>query len=176
MRLGKKLLGGAAAVVVAATAMTALSPVAEAASAPSSAGAVASRTVFVIPAGATLSKTIGGSHIQAVGASTLAATCTLTVYTPFRYYGGPYGGGEEGMANIQCNLSVAQLFVEVGLFKNNVQVTYNSNTSYYNNQVSVTTEYPVSAGYYYTGTQGTVTDGGVSSSLPFKASSTVYLK
>jgi hypothetical protein len=174
MSLGDKLLRGAAAVAVAATAMTVLSPVAEAASAPSA--AAGSRTVFVIPAGGTVSTTAGGAHIKIVGSATIAATCTLNVFNPFRYYGGPWvGGGEEGTANIQCNVAVSQLFIEVALYKNNTQVTYNSNTAYSNSLVVVDTEYPVSAGYYITGAQGTVTANGTTSSLPFKTSSSVYL-
>jgi hypothetical protein len=174
-RSSKKIVSGAAAVTVAVAMMTTLSPAAEATSAPFPARGVEARTVFVVPAGGTVSTTIGGAHIKAVGSATLAASCTFTVYTPFRYYGGTYGGGEEGGAIIQCTTSVTQLFIEVGLFKNNVQVTYNSNTSNYSSFVNAYTEYPVSAGYYYTGAQGTTNSNGITSTVPYKTSSTVYL-
>ncbi len=170
--LGRRFLAGAAAITVAATALMTLSPAAQAAGGPAS--APASRTVFVVPAGQTVSATAGGTHLRVVGAA-VTATCTLNVFNPFRYYGGPYGGGEEGLANIQCTAAVSQLFIEIGLFRNNTQVTYNSNTVYSNNQVVVDTEYPVSAGYYVTGAQGTMTANGTTSSLPFKTSSSVYL-
>ncbi|MEO6703490.1 MAG: hypothetical protein ABIP57_18635 [Jatrophihabitantaceae bacterium] len=171
-RLGGRLLPAALAITVAATALLAGSPHAQAASLP--ANTLTGHTVLVVPAGRTVSATVGASHLRVVG-STTATTCTFNVFTPFRYYGGPYGGGEEGIANIQCAGNVSQLFIEVGLFKNGTQVTYNSNTSSFTNLVVVDTEYPVSAGNYYTGADGTETDAGATTTFAYRTSSTVYL-
>ena len=173
-RLAYKVLGGAAAATLAAGALTALGPTAEAATPQAPHGS--SQTVLVIPAGGHVTTSVGSARVGVVGAPTATATCTLTVTTPFRYYGGPYGGGEEGLASIQCNLAVTQLFIEVGLFRNGTQVTYNSKNNYSNSFINVDTEYPVSAGSYYTGADGTQYSNGTSSSVPYATSPTVYLQ
>jgi hypothetical protein len=174
IRLTTKILSGAAAVTLAATAMTALSATAQAstASAPPTAG----RTVLVVPAGATVTATAGGSHVRIVGSPTVTATCNVSPSTPFRYYGGPYGGGEEGIAQIFCNAVVSELFIEVALFTGSgTQLTYNSNTAYSVAQITADTEYPVAAGYYFTGADGTQYNNGTSTPVNYAQSSTVYL-
>jgi hypothetical protein len=120
---------------------------------PSAIGA-ASRT-FTIPAGtATFSSAGHGTHVTVTKTPAQVpqtVTCTLTVNTPFRYYGGPYGGGEEALAQVQCTGAVYEIAVEVDLFKNGVDVAYNVKTVYSSYLAGVDTEYPVSPGTYQAG-------------------------
>jgi hypothetical protein len=104
-------------------------------------------------------------------------TCTVTAETPFEYYGGPYGGGEEGIAEAQCTGTVYALEVIVALFLNGTEVSYNTNTEYSTASAAADTVYPLSAGEYKTEAQvcATWTYGGSTSCSGIAVSSTVYL-
>lgn len=160
----KKSLAGLLAAVAGAAALTLTGGPAAQAAAPSaglhatvaahhapSATGPASRT-FTIPAGtATYSSSGRGGHVAVTKTPAQVAqtvTCTINVSTPLRYYGGPYGGGEEGLANVQCTAAVYAIVVEVDLFRNGVDVASNVNTVYGGYLAGVDTEYPVSPGSY----------------------------
>jgi hypothetical protein len=110
---------------------------------------------FTVPAGvASLSTTVHGMHVSAVkmpGQVAQAATCTVDPQTPFRYYGGPYGGGIEGLVEVTCTAVMYALEAEVALFLNGTQITYNYHTLYEVLQVSADTEYPLASGQFMTG-------------------------
>jgi hypothetical protein len=102
----------------------------------------------------------------------------VTPETPFEYYGGPYGGGEEGIAEAECTGgTVYALEVIVALFLNGTEVSYNTNTEYVTASASADTIYPLSAGDYKTEAQVCVTwtYGGSTSCSGIAASSTIYL-
>ncbi|MBM9503307.1 hypothetical protein [Actinacidiphila acididurans] len=115
--------------------------------------APASRT-FTIPAG--VAGLSSASHGMRFTVTKTAAqlpqdiSCTITANNPFRYYGGPYGGGEEGLAQVQCTAAVYAIVVEADLFRNGVDVASNVRTSYATSLGGVDVEYPVSAGSYQT--------------------------
>lgn len=103
--------------------------------------------------------------------------CTLTPSNPFRYYGSLYGGGEEGLANVQCSYTVSEIDVQVGLYRNGTLVaTSPVKQAYSTTQAGADTEYPVSPATYQTGAVAGVqfTDGYVYSP-PEAWSSTVNI-
>jgi hypothetical protein len=110
---------------------------------------------FTIPAGTrTFTSATNGTHFSITkyaGQTPQTVTCTLTVGTPFTYSGGPYGGGEEGLAEVQCTAAVYEISVEVALFENGTEVVYSINTVYSTYLAGVNTEYPLSAGDYQAG-------------------------
>jgi hypothetical protein len=136
---------------------------------------------FTVPAGtASLSVGSPGARVTVVKAPAqvpMDITCTLRVSTPFVYFGGTYGGGEEGLATTQCTGIVYQLTTEVALFRNNVQVTYNSYTNYSTTTTTADTEYPRMSGQYTTAADSfiTWTFGGTTSFIPINYSATVTL-
>ncbi|MFC8450225.1 hypothetical protein [Kitasatospora sp. NPDC057223] len=111
------------------------------------------------------------------GAAVQSIDCTVTPSAPFRYYGGPYGGGEEGFASVSCSAPVYKIELGVALFYRGAQVTYNSNTVYNALSASADTEYPVNPGNYQTGAQATITTvyGGASVTSPVYGSAIVTL-
>ncbi|AUY52657.1 hypothetical protein [Streptomyces sp. CB01881] len=111
------------------------------------------------------------------GAAPQTINCTVTPSTPFRYYGGPYGGGEEGLASVSCTAPVYKIQLGVALYYNGSQVTYNSTTVYNALSSSADTEYPLNHGTYQTGAQATITTayGGTPVTSPVYGSSTVTL-
>jgi len=76
--------------------------------------------------------------------------CSVYADPPFEYYGGTYGGGEEGLASTSCSPSVYSLEVEVALFLGTSEVSYGSNTTYSTVSTSADTVYPLVAGSYTT--------------------------
>jgi hypothetical protein len=89
-------------------------------------------------------------------------TCTLNPSNPFRYYGGPYGGGEEGLSSVQCSYTVTEIDTQVGLYRGTSLVANSAvRTALSTNLDGADTEYPVSAGSYQTGAVAAVqfTDG-----------------
>lgn len=143
---------------------------------------MATTETFTIPAGVlSYSSETRGTHVSVTKSAAQlpqSITCTLTVNTPFRYYGGPYpGGGEEGLATTQCTGVVWAIQVEVALFYNGTQVTYNSHTNYSTTTTTADTEYPLHAGNYYTGADSyiTWTYGGSTAFIPLTNSPTTYL-
>ncbi|MEU1290390.1 hypothetical protein [Kitasatospora sp. NPDC005856] len=111
------------------------------------------------------------------GATPLSIDCTVTPSTPFRYYGGPYGGGEEGLASVSCTAPVYKIQLDVALYYNGSQVTYNSTTAYNALSSSADTEYPLKQGTYQTGARATITTvyGGTSVTSPIYGSATANL-
>jgi hypothetical protein len=117
---------------------------------------VAAQHTFTIPAGAAGAEvTAGAARANVVRTPQVAAgqaiDCTLTVHNPFRYYGGPYGGGVEGLASVSCTNVVQRIDVTVGLYKNGSLVSYRTRTTYSSLQGGADTEYPYSSGNYQTG-------------------------
>jgi hypothetical protein len=107
-----------------------------------------------------------------------ATSCISTPETPFEYYGGPYGGGEEGIAEASCTGgTVYALEVIVALFLNGNEVSYNTNTVYVTSSASADAIYPLSAGDYTTETQVCVTwtFGGSTTCGGIGASNAIYL-
>jgi len=115
---------------------------------------VTAGTPFTIPAGVTRAAgTINGGRYSITRTTAQAdqsLQCTPYADTPFEYYGGTYGGGEEGIASLECNEVVYSIEVEVALFLNGHQVTYNNNTTYSTIETSADTVYPLSPGTYQT--------------------------
>ncbi|WP_043465680.1 hypothetical protein [Kitasatospora sp. MBT66] len=111
------------------------------------------------------------------GAAPLTIDCTVTPSTPFRYYGGPYGGGEEGLASVECSALVYKIQVDVALYYNGSQVTYNSRTAYNALNATADTEYPLKQGSYQTGARATITTvlGGTPVTSPIYGSASVNL-
>jgi hypothetical protein len=142
--------------------------------------AAASQTL-TIPAGITrFTSAADGTRFSVTRSPAQAAqtiTCTVNPSTPFRYYGGTYGGGEEGIASVNCTGTVYEIQVAVALFLNGSQITYNSQTAYSTNFATADTVYPLSAGNYKTGADGydTLTYGGSATFIPLEYSSTVNL-
>ena len=107
-----------------------------------------------------------------------ATSCMVTPNAPFEYFGGTYGGGEEGIAEAECmGGTVYELEVIVALFRNGTEVSYNTNTEYVTSTASADTVYPLSAGSYTTETQACVvwTFGGSSSCTGVAANGPVSL-
>ncbi|MFF3853964.1 hypothetical protein [Micromonospora sp. NPDC002575] len=118
-----------------------------------------------------------GPIVATAKVGALDITCTLTPSTPFVYYGGPYGGGEEGIATVRCTQPVYAIQVEVALFRYGTQVTYNTHTSYSTTTASADTEYPRASGEYRTGADAyiTWTYGGSTSFIPLTFSAIANL-
>lgn len=91
------------------------------------------------------------------GISFTATNCTVTPQTPFEYFGGTFGGGEEGLAGASCNGTVYSLEVIVALFLNSTEVAFNTNTVLSTASGSADTVYPLSSGDYVTEAQICVT-------------------
>ncbi|KIR65017.1 MULTISPECIES: hypothetical protein [Micromonospora] len=121
--------------------------------------------------------TARGPLVATAKVGALDITCTLTPSKPFVYYGGPYGGGEEGIATVRCTQPVYAIQVEVALFRYSSQVTYNTHTSYSTTTASADTEYPRMSGEYRTGADAyiTWTYGGPTSFIPLTFSEIAYL-
>jgi hypothetical protein len=77
-------------------------------------------------------------------------TCTEYADTPFEYY----GGGEEGIASLECSQVVYEIEVVAALFLNGSEVSYGVNTVYSTSETSADAIYPLSAGTYQTYGQG----------------------
>ncbi|MEU7980584.1 hypothetical protein AB0B63_18880 [Micromonospora sp. NPDC049081] len=107
----------------------------------------------------------------------ITVTCTLTPSTPFIYYGGLYGGGEEGLATVRCTYPVYAAQVEVALFRYGTQITYGTHTNYSTTTTTADTEYPRSSGEYKTGADAyiTWTYGGPTSFIPLTFSNSINL-
>ncbi|MEV6520321.1 hypothetical protein AB0M43_00080 [Longispora sp. NPDC051575] len=149
---------------------------------PSDAASSTGTLRFTIPAGVV-------SHTSTTqGASTtvtklphqagLVVNCTLTPGSPFRYYGGPGGGGVQGIANVNCDGVVAQITTEAALFRYSTQISYSTRTVY-NTTVgnALTSVSPFQAAQYKLGSIATITwtAGGSSSSTPLIYGPTVTL-
>ncbi|PYC88226.1 hypothetical protein C7C46_00825 [Streptomyces tateyamensis] len=115
-------------------------------------------------------------HDARTGAAT-AVTCTPNVNAPFRYYGGPFGGGVEGLAGLTCTQPMYEIQTVVALYRGTTQVGFNTHTIYSTTTGSADTEAPLVAGQYTTYAQYTViqTYGGASTTSPVYQSSTVTL-
>jgi hypothetical protein len=94
---------------------------------------------------------------RGAAAAPQSVSCTVNPSTPFRYYGGPYGGGEEGLAQVSCSAPVYEIQLAVALFSGSTQLTYHSTTAYGTTSSGADTEYPVAAGSYQTAAQATIT-------------------
>ncbi|SCF04026.1 hypothetical protein GA0070558_12239 [Micromonospora haikouensis] len=123
------------------------------------------------------STAVRGPIVATAKVGALDITCTLTPSKPFVYYGGPYGGGEEGIATVRCTQPVYAIQVEVALFRYSSQVTYNTHTTYSTTTASADTEYPRMSGEYRTGADAyiTWTYGGPTSFIPLTFSEIAYL-
>ncbi|MEU5976801.1 hypothetical protein [Streptomyces sp. NPDC047315] len=121
---------------------------------------VASQHTFTVPKGATSYRTgtgaAGASIVRTAAQSQVDINCTLTATNPFRYWGGPFGGGVQGIASVSCTGTVQQISVTVGLYRYNSLVSSRTRSTYANHIGGATTEYPYSAGQYQTGAVGTV--------------------
>jgi hypothetical protein len=108
-----------------------------------------------------------------------ATSCEVTPETPFEYFGGTYGGGEEGLAEAQCTGgTVYALEVIVGLVFNGNVVNPASNTGYVTSTESADSLYPLSAGDYQTAAEVCVTwtyGGSTTCSPVAETSPAVYL-
>ncbi|MFI9643052.1 hypothetical protein ACIG87_23860 [Micromonospora sp. NPDC051925] len=147
---------------------------------PSAGGATADRLSPLSPGTAPRSSNAYGTLASTSVTGTvgsISVTCTLTPSTPFVYYGGPYGGGEEGLASVQCTYPVYAIQVEVALFRYGTQITYNTRTAYSTTLATVDTEYPRTSGEYKTGADAYITwsYGGSTSFIPLTFSNSVYL-
>ncbi|MFH8616088.1 hypothetical protein ACH4E8_13580 [Streptomyces sp. NPDC017979] len=121
---------------------------------------VAAQHTFTLPKGVTSYRTGTGaartSIVRTPAQAQLNINCTLTASNPFRYWGGPYGGGVQGIASVSCTGAVQQISVTVGLYRYNSLVSVRTRSTYGNTIGGATTEYPYSAGQYQTGAVGTV--------------------
>ncbi len=163
-RRGAKLLGGAAALAMGAvlTAGATAGAASPSASAHHGQAATLWPTAHMPSAGAvTPMTTLTVSHTLTVSPFA-TVTCTLNPSNPFRYYGGPYGGGEEGLSSVQCSYTTTEIDHQVGLYKGTTLVAASAVRSVYSGYLNtVDTEYPVSPGSYQTGSVAAVqfTDG-----------------
>jgi hypothetical protein len=137
------------------------------------------RTSVVIPA-LSHEVTVSAGSMTAVivpaAHPSTTVTCTITAFVPFQYSGGPYGGGEEGTGQIQCNLPVYELSITVGLYRQGSLVSYSTTTNYSSNLIGADAYYPLSPAAYSTGAIGTVYwTSGSYSSFPQVNSATVSL-
>ena len=136
---------------------------------------------FTIPAGVTsFSSTVGGMHFSVTKSAAQApqvVSCYATATSPFRYYGGPYGGGVEGLSHVFCSTVVYAIQTDVYLFRNGVQVASNYSVVYSSTTGAADTEVPYSSGTYITGADGyyVPTYGGSASSVAFTNSAAVYI-
>jgi hypothetical protein len=133
-----------------------------------------------LPAGAQHAVAPGTFTVVAKDARTGAAlnvSCTPNVSAPFRYYGGPFGGGVEGFAGLTCTQPVYEIQTVVALDRGTQQVAINSHTIYSTTTGSADTEAPLVAGQYTTLAQYTVTVsyGASPTTSPVYQSSTVTL-
>jgi hypothetical protein len=150
LRLG---LAGKVIAVTGALALCAIGPAAHAAT-----GSLPTHTTggvtFEIPAGVTkASGTVNGGHYSITRTTAQAdqsLQCTVYADTPFEYYGGPYGGGEEGIASLECNEVVYSIETEAYLLLNGHEVAYGNNTTYSTTETTADAIYPLSAGTYQT--------------------------
>ncbi|MGV9312146.1 hypothetical protein ACWDR0_08110 [Streptomyces sp. NPDC003691] len=120
----------------------------------------AGQYTFTVPQGVTSYRTGAGAAsagiVRTAAQAQSAIDCTLTASNPFRYWGGPYGGGVQGLASVNCTGTVQQISVTVGLYRYGNLVSYRTRSTYGNYIGGATTEYPYSAGQYQTGAVGTV--------------------
>lgn len=165
-----------AALTLAATALA--GPGAQAATSPA---ASAGGTTFTIPAGVTrVSATFHGVHFSVTKSAAQVAqtvSCYATASNPFRYYGGTYGGGVEGLSHVFCSTVVYAIQTDVYLFRNGVQVASNYSVVYSSTSGAADTEVPYSSGTYVTGADGyyAPTYGGSTYTVPFTNSASVYI-
>jgi hypothetical protein len=159
---------------------------AQAAAAPHpSAAPGAGSVTFTIPAGVTAaSVNVGGVHAlvrKTAAEKPETVNCSVDPEAPFRYYGGTYGGGEEGIASVDCTQVVYEIETVAALFLNGTaasdEVSYGVNTVYEESSSSADAIYPLEAGDYYTAGQVTITNvyGGGSTTSPAYFSLETYL-
>ncbi|MEU9605632.1 hypothetical protein [Streptomyces sp. NPDC048057] len=121
---------------------------------------VAAQQTFTLPKGVTSHRAGTGaasaSIVRTPAQARSTINCTLTATNPFRYWGGPFGGGVQGIASVSCTGIVQQISVTVGLYRYNSLVSVRTRSSYGNTIGNATTEYPYSAGQYQTGAVATV--------------------
>ncbi len=185
VHLFQKLLSVAAGIValvsVTAVGLMLAAPSASAATRPFSHVAGMGSDLATSGGASRLPATIHGPRaaaIQRPGAAAVTITCTLPAPpNPFEFFGGPSGGGEEGIANISCTGTVYEIQIVVGLFLNGTEVSANSNTVFSTTTASADTTYPLSSGNYETCAiaQVTWTFGGSSSTTPVVCGNTVNL-
>ncbi len=171
-RLGRRAYGIAALTAFAVAALGAATPGASASTAPHLGRLPA------ISGHVTHSITTRPDMRSRPDAPQTATSCTVTPSAPFEYYGGTYGGGEEGIAEAQCTGgTVYELEVIVALFLNGTEVSWNTNTEYVTGSLAADTLYPLSAGNYTTEAQVCVTwtFGGSTTCSPVAANGPVYL-
>lgn len=174
MKSGKRTAAALAAAGLASGLLVVASPTAQAASLPTEAK-IASRSTFVVPAGKTTTISSGVSSLRVAAALSGVTSCTLTAYQPFRYLTNPSGGGETGFAIITCNQPVVSLYLNVALYRNNVQVASNSDSNSGSSSITVGADYPVMAsGAYRTSASGSWAAYDNSGYLPQQYSSTAY--
>jgi hypothetical protein len=148
-----------------------------------SAAPQAAGVTFVIPAGVTAgSVSVGGTHAfvrKTAAEANTAISCTVTPSAPFEYFGGPYGGGEEGIAHTTCSAVVYEIQTVAALFLNNTsnEVSDGTGTVYEQLSGSADAVYPLESGEYFTAVQGSVTTvyGGGSVTSAVYVSAGVYL-
>jgi hypothetical protein len=143
----------------------------------------AAGVTFVIPAGVTAgSVNVDGTHAfvrKTAAEANTSISCTVTPDAPFEYFGGPYGGGEEGIAYTSCSAVVYEIQTVAALFLNNTsnEVAYGTSTVYEEVSGSADAVYPLQSGEYFTAVQGTVTTvfggGSVTSSVYVSAGVTL---
>lgn len=119
-----------------------------------------SHVTFAIPASVTTFSGSAGSArfmVKKSAASPASTTiCTLTVNAPTEYFGGSYGGGEDGHGQIQCNLPVSELQILVVLTDNGAVASYTQSTTVGSSSVTADAQSPLSPGTYQTSAAGTV--------------------
>jgi hypothetical protein len=134
---------------------------------------------FTVPAGVR-SLSIGGHGTRVTAVKTpqavaQTAQCTVFASTPVAYTGS--SSGEEAFGEVDCNIVMYGLEVEVGLFRNGAQVTYNENTQYNVVLVNVLTTYQRLSGQYKSEADGygLETSTGTLETYPLVSSPTVPL-
>jgi len=175
---GRRLLQAAAVAVIAVTGAVLTGPSAQAAA---SAAVPSNGVAFTIPPGVTsFSSAIGGMHFtvtKSAAQAPLTVSCYATASNPFRYYGGPYGGGVEGLSHVFCSTVVYAIQTDVYLLRNGVQVASNYSIVYSSTTGAADTEVPYSSGTYTTAADGyyVPTYGGSAYSVPLVFSPSVYI-
>lgn len=160
---GRRMAGLLAGAVALAVGGALVSGTAAGATAPAAATGGLTPAGHAVPGGGKVSPMTSASFSHTLTVAPFSTvTCTLDADNPFRYYGGPYGGGEEGLAGVQCSYTTTEIDAQVGLYRNGSLVANSAVRQVYSGlQNTVDTEYPVSPASYQTGAIAAVqfTDG-----------------
>jgi hypothetical protein len=158
-KVSRKTTGAVAVLAIATTVMATPAAMAAtarplAAHASASADFTSARESVTIPAGAAVFHGSAGSARFTIISSPDMRPPTFTCTVDAEPAMGTSTGGEEGIADIECNQTVSEIFLTVYLYENGTVVSSNSVEGHSTNAAEADTLYGPSPGTYYVGAAG----------------------